>query len=471
MIKYKEYKVSDPIIGFIPFHWNLIRSKYILREREARSVDGSEDLLSVSQYTGVTRRKDRKKDSDFVLTRALSLTGYKTVDVDNLVVNIMLAWNGSLGVSKYAGITSPAYGVYEINEKAVPKYIDYLIRTDLYKALFKLKSTGVIDSRLRLYTDQLYTISLVLPPKDEQIKIAHYLDYKNYQINKYIRIKKRQIELLKELKQTIINDAVTGKIDVRTGKPYPKYKDSGVDWLGMIPDDWVLRKLKQVASIKPSGVDKLSKEDEVPVNLCNYTDVYNNEYITSDMTFMSATVTKGEFADYSLLKGDIVVTKDSEIWNDIGVPALIIQDIADLVCAYHLCIIRPFHEDLESKFILRALQAKAYQYQFHIRANGITRYGISKNAIGYALIAVPPYDVQKSICVHVNESCLMIDAQIENINNQIPVIKELQNRLISDVVTGKMDVREIAVPDLPDEELEPAYEMEEEPVEEIENAD
>ncbi len=312
---------------------------------------------------------------------------------------------------------------------------------------------------------------VAIPPLTEQIQIARYLDYKNYQINKYIRIKKRQIELLKELKQTIINDAVTGKIDVRTGKPYPKYKDSGVDWLGMIPDDWVLRKLKQVASIKPSGVDKLSKEDEVPVNLCNYTDVYNNEYITSDMTFMSATVTKGEFADYSLLKGDIVVTKDSEIWNDIGVPALIIQDIADLVCAYHLCIIRPFHEDLESKFILRALQAKAYQYQFHIRANGITRYGISKNAIGYALIAVPPYDVQKSICVHVNESCLMIDAQIENINNQIPVIKELQNRLISDVVTGKMDVREIAVPDLPDEELEPAYEMEEEPVEEIENAD
>lgn len=314
-------------------------------------------------------------------------------------------------------------------------------------------------------------IPVIKPTYIEQIQIARYLDYKNYQINKYIRIKKRQIELLKELKQTIINDAVTGKIDVRTGKPYPKYKDSGVDWLGMIPDDWVLRKLKQVASIKPSGVDKLSKEDEVPVNLCNYTDVYNNEYITSDMTFMSATVTKGEFADYSLLKGDIVVTKDSEIWNDIGVPALIIQDIADLVCAYHLCIIRPFHEDLESKFILRALQAKAYQYQFHIRANGITRYGISKNAIGYALIAVPPYDVQKSICVHVNESCLMIDAQIENINNQIPVIKELQNRLISDVVTGKMDVREIAVPDLPDEELEPAYEMEEEPVEEIENAD
>ena len=298
------------------------------------------------------------------------------------------------------------------------KYIYYLFRSLPIQEQIWLNVRG--SAQPGLTAQFLKNIDIQIPAIDEQTKIARYLDYKNYQINKYIRIKKRQIELLKELKQTIINDAVTGKIDVRTGKPYPKYKDSGVDWLGMIPDDWVLRKLKQVASIKPSGVDKLSKEDEVPVNLCNYTDVYNNEYITSDMTFMSATVTKGEFADYSLLKGDIVVTKDSEIWNDIGVPALIIQDIADLVCAYHLCIIRPFHEDLESKFILRALQAKAYQYQFHIRANGITRYGISKNAIGYALIAVPPYDVQKSICVHVNESCLMIDAQIENINNQIP---------------------------------------------------
>ena len=439
MIKYKEYKVSDPIIGFIPFHWNLIRSKYILREREARSVDGSEDLLSVSQYTGVTRRKDRKKDSDFVLTRALSLTGYKTVDVDNLVVNIMLAWNGSLGVSKYAGITSPAYGVYEINEKAVPKYIDYLIRTDLYKALFKLKSTGVIDSRLRLYTDQLYTISLVLPPKDEQIKIAHYLDYKNYQINKYIRIKKRQIELLKELKQTIINDAVTGKIDVRTGKPYPKYKDSGVDWLGMIPEEWESMRLKNIVRMKSGeGItsNEISEVGDYPVYGGNGIRGYSSRF-THDGEYIL-------IGRQGALCGNIHTTK-GKIWASEHALVTLINSNIDIDWLAYVMV-----------------NMNLGQY-----SETAAQPGISVDKIMKLSIPFPDIMVQSIIASSIKNNVKRIDRGIADYEKMITMLTDLQARLISDVVTGKYDIRDIEVPDVPDDEYS---EEQEEDTEDMEDA-
>ncbi len=438
-----------PVLDYIPYHWKEIRSKYLLEERDDRSSDGNEDLLSVSQYTGVTKK--RKQISGSNDSRASSLEGYKQVDQDNLVINIMLAWNGSLGVSKYQGIVSPAYGVYKINNVVYPTYLHYLVKSEEYKTLFRMYSTGVIDSRLRLYSDQLFSLRFIVPSYTEQEQIAHYLDYKNHLINKYIRIKKKQIELLKELKQAIINDAVKGKIDVRTGKPYPKYKDSGVDWLGMIPEGWSVKKLRNVATIKPSGVDKKTNASERPVRLCNYTDVYKNEYIVPDMEFMEATVSESEYNEYRLYKGDIIITKDSEMWNDIAVPSLICQDIRDLVCAYHLCLIRITNDCVTPEFILRLLQAKTYQYQFHIAANGITRFGVSKNTIKDALIAVPPKVTQNHLCDYLLSLCEKIETQIKTINSQIPYIKELQTRLVSDVVTGKLDVREIEVPDFVEE--------------------
>jgi type I restriction enzyme S subunit len=219
----------------------------------------------------------------------------------------------------------------------------------------------------------------------------------------------------------------------------------------MIPEGWSVKKLRNVATIKPSGVDKKTNASERPVRLCNYTDVYKNEYIVPDMEFMEATVSESEYNEYRLYKGDIIITKDSEMWNDIAVPSLICQDIRDLVCAYHLCLIRITNDCVTPEFILRLLQAKTYQYQFHIAANGITRFGVSKNTIKDALIAVPPKVTQNHLCDYLLSLCEKIETQIKTINSQIPYIKELQTRLVSDVVTGKLDVREIEVPDFVEE--------------------
>jgi len=244
MQTYTHYKDSGiDWIGPIPEHWEIRRFKYLFNEINERSIDGNEDLLSVSQYTGVTKKSDKIDDGD-LLTNASTLEGYKKVRKHQLVSNIMLAWNGSLAFSEYNGITSPAYCIYELKHDDVYKYFHYLFKTDLYKSEFKRNSSGVIESRLRLYTDDFFSIWSVLPPIQEQEAIAKFLDDKTAKIDALVQTKEQQIEKLKELRQAKIHQAVTKGLDANVPT-----KDSGVDWIGEIPKHWEVKRLKHIKKV------------------------------------------------------------------------------------------------------------------------------------------------------------------------------------------------------------------------------
>ena len=140
-------------LGNYPAHWEVLRIKNLFQEMDSRSETGSDELLSVSHYTGVTLKRESLGNEDDHLSNAESLVGYKLVEKGDLVINIMLAWNGSLGISPHNGMTSPAYCVYRIKGENNPKYFGYLFTTNLFKAEFRRNSTGIIDSRLRLYSE------------------------------------------------------------------------------------------------------------------------------------------------------------------------------------------------------------------------------------------------------------------------------------------------------------------------------
>ncbi len=123
---------------------------------------------------------------------------------------------------------------------------------------------------------------------------------------------------------------------LRRFKPYPAYNDSGVEWLGKIPAHWEMKRLKAIASVQLSNVDKQSVEGQESVRLCNYVDVYYNEHITPDLDFMAATATPEQMRLFSLRAGDVLITKDSESWTDIAVPAVVTSDLPDTLCGYHL---------------------------------------------------------------------------------------------------------------------------------------
>ena len=153
-------------------------------------------------------------------------------------------------------------------------------------------------------------------------------------------------------------------------------------WTGELPDNWETKPLRSAADYVVSNVDKVTDDDEIPIRLCNYTDVYNNEFITLALDFMQATASEAEISKFRVAVDDVIITKDSESWDDIGVPALVRETAGDLVCGYHLALLRPLKQKMDGAFLFRCLQAKPVRVQLELATNGVTRFGIPKSEIG-----------------------------------------------------------------------------------------
>lgn len=210
-----------------------------------------------------------------------------------------------------------------------------------------------------------------------------------------------------------------------------------------LPSHWRGLKLKHVASIRLSNVDKKSVEGERSVRLCNYVDVYNNDFITADMPFMEATATEGQIERFGLKAGDVLITKDSEAWDDIAVPALVPADLDGVLCGYHLAHVRPRPEVMLGRFLARAFSAEDVADQFRVAANGITRFGIGMDEISGALFPVPPLEEQHAIADYLDRKTTEIDALIAKKRGMIDLLHEKRQALISEAVTRGLD------PDVP----------------------
>ena len=217
--------------------------------------------------------------------------------------------------------------------------------------------------------------------------------------------------------------------------PYPQYKPSGVEWLGEVPEHWKVKRLKTSATCWVSNVDKIPAEDELPVRLCNYTDVYYHDHITPEMELMETTATADEIRRFGLREGDVVITKDSEEWNDIAVPALVKKSAPDLVCGYHLAIVRARRNVLDPDYLLRAFQSCAINQQFQVAASGVTRYGLPKASIGDSQIPLPDLTEQRAIAAFLDRETGRLDNLIAKKRQLIEKLKEKRTALISRTVT------------------------------------
>ena len=225
--------------------------------------------------------------------------------------------------------------------------------------------------------------------------------------------------------------------------PYPAYKPPGIEWLGDIPAHWHARRLRNLIEMRVSNVDKHISDNELPVRLCNYVDVYKNDRITEDITFMRATATANEIDRFRLEAGDVLITKDSETWNDIGVPALVQDSAIDLVCGYHLALLRPSKTKLIGSYLFRSLQSPNVAYQFHVSANGVTRYGLTHEAIKSVLIPLPPLHEQTAIARYLDHVDRRIHRYIQAKQKRITLLHEARQAIIHRAVTRGLD------PDVP----------------------
>jgi|GEM_PF-1437808 len=233
-----------------------LRFKAFMRERNLLSMNGEESLLSVSEYYGVKPREEIKDDDEFI-SRAESLEGYRIVKKGDLVMNYMLAWKGAYGISKYEGIVSPAYAVFYIDETVANlNYIHYKLRTDEFKVLFRSRSKGIIESRLRLYPEIFLSLQASLPPLAIQERIASFLDGETARIDALIEKKKRLVELLEEKRKAEVMNVLTKGLN-NSAEVTP----SNFSWIGNYPKHWKMFRLRHLVNINTGNKDTENKKD------------------------------------------------------------------------------------------------------------------------------------------------------------------------------------------------------------------
>lgn len=222
-----------------------------------------------------------------------------------------------------------------------------------------------------------------------------------------------------------------------------------------LPPGWKLERLKYFAEVRNSNVDKTISEDEEPIRLCNYTDVYYNDRITPDLNFMEGSATAAEIERFQLKRGQVIITKDSEGWDDIAIPALVTENMPDVLCGYHLSVFEPGPQ-LDGGYLAWLCRAEPLNDQFKLAANGVTRFGLGQYPMKNAVIALPPLGTQRLITRFLDEKTKWINELTEKISggvveSRIPnstlklrekslldLLMEYRSALIAAAVTGQI---------------------------------
>lgn len=441
---YPEYKDSGVSwLGKIPAHWESQKLGKMLTPVSDRNRQDL-PLLSVVREKGVIKRNvsSKKENHNFIPD---DLSNYKVVKRSQFAMNKMKAWQGSYGVSDLDGIVSPAYFVFDLDGVG-GKFFHLAVRSKAYVPFFAQASDGVRVGQWDLSQPRMREIPFFIPSVEEQTQIARFLDWKAAQINKFIRSKRRLIELLKEQKQNVINQAVTQGLD-----PNVKLKPSGVEWIGDIPEHWDATKLKRVVSFNPSKSEtRASPADEEKVVFLPMENISVNGDIDCSEKRTLSEVWSGFTYFY---RGDVVVAKITPCFEN-GKGAYLDRLESDFgFGTTELIVLRPKRaiDGAFLRFLTSTKQFLLLGEQYMTGAAGQQR--ISSDFVKNYPIGLPPIDEQLEILEHIQEKSAEIDQAITRAEREIELMREYRTRLISDVVTGQVDVRGIEVPEVAEEEL------------------
>ena len=436
---YPKYKDSGvPWLAEVPEHWEVQRLKYLFREVDERSETGDEEMLSVSHLTGVTPRREKS----VTMFLAESNVGHKRCAPGDVVVNTMWAWMAALGVARQHGLVSPSYAVYRPlqDELLEPMFVDRLLRTEALRAEYVRYSTGVNSSRMRLYPERFLTLRIPLPPFGEQRTIARFLAHLDQPVARYIRAKNKLIALLNEQKQAIIDRTVMGGL-----APNIRLKDSGVESLGRFPEGWAVARLRSLVEFVTSGSRAwsgfASSSGPLFLRIGNLKRGSLDLDLSNCMRVNLPREEIGEARRARVQPGDVLLS----ITAYIGSVAVIPDDIGEAYVSQHVACCRFRPGVVNPKWIGYVLLSNVGQAHGILSMYGGTKQGLSLDDVNDYPVMLPPRAEQDSLVAHIDRRRQACDATIANLTQQIRAIREFRTRLIADVVSGKVDVREAAV--------------------------
>lgn len=417
--RYDTYKDSGvQWLGEIPSHWKSILNGFIFRE-DVRTPKEGDISLSLSQKDGLIPTDEMKESS----LKTSSYDNWKRVLPNDLVLNRFKAHLGVMFASKYEGMVSFHYGVYKSILPTNPKYYEYLFHTPTYRFIYAEASKGMTVGLQNLSNAGFYNIKSTYPPLSEQHSIVTYLDDKCAKIDEWIEKKEKEVELLGEMKQRVIADAVTRGLN-----PNVKMKETGIAWLPEVPEHWEVVKAKN-----------LFKKEQRPV-------IEGDDIVTcfrdGEVTLRKNRRTTGftEATDYShyqhICKGDLVIhqmdafagacgVSDSD---GMGTPVLsVCTPKTDKTLNYYYAhIVRLMGKNGYILSLYRGIRERSSDFRF--------------DTFGKQWLPVPPHSEQQEIVSYINDKTSKIDTLVAKVTKEIEHLKEYKQRLISDVVTGQIKV-------------------------------
>ncbi|MGC1097246.1 restriction endonuclease subunit S [Pantoea agglomerans] len=433
---YNSFKNIDADwLGIIPSHWGIIRLRYLFR-RVKRTNCSDKELLSVYRDYGVVPKNSRddnhNKPSD-------DLSPYQLVESGDLVMNKMKAWQGSIAISDYEGIVSPAYFVYAFSGEGriaiSTKYVHYLLRSPAYIKQYMARSKGIRVNQWDLEPEAFEHIEVLLPSFEEQKAIAAFLDRETQRIDCLIEQKQIFIKLLKEKRQALISHVVTKGLN-----PNAEMQNSGIEWIGQVPNHWEISKIRYLGQCQ-NGINIGGEFFGYGTPFVSYSDVYKNTSLPEKVQGLVLSTEKDQ-DNYSVIAGDVLFTRTSETIEEIGFSAVCKSTIEKAVFAGFLIRFRPNKENLEigfSEYYFRNEKLRAF---FAKEMNLVTRASLSQDLLKKMPVLLPPNDEQNEIANYLQTECEKFSEILAETEKTILLLKERKTSLISAAVTGKIDVRE-----------------------------
>lgn len=442
MVEYESYQATPyRWLPQVPKHWIEKTIRQITFVQSERCGNRKLELLSVYREYGVIPKSSRDDNHN---KESLDLSNYKVVHVGDLVLNKMKMWQGSLGVSRYEGIVSPAYIICKVLDGDINlDYLHLLLRSARFKSYYNQYSYGIRVGQWDMHYDDFKNLKIYIPPRAEQDQIVRFLDWKVSEINKLIGIRRKEIHELEKLKARTIDKAVIHGLHGDTER-----HNDDIRWDIDYPATWGLERLRNLftfrkglsitkANLEPTGIPVISygqvhskKNSMVGLNdeLFKYV---NPSYL---QTYPTALVQKGDF----------IFADTSEDLSGCGNCAYIDRN-GEIFAGYHSVIAHP-KGSIDNKYFAYLFKSPTWRYQIRKKVNAVKVYSITQQILKDVFLLVPPQEEQQEIVHYLDSACSKIDFLIENTHKKISELTEMKSVIISHVVTGKIDVRNVTVP-------------------------
>lgn len=424
---YDTYKDSDIAwIGNIPSEWEIKKLGNFYTQRNEKVSDKDFSPLSVTMQGILPQLETAAKTNDG--------DNRKLVKVGDFVINSRSDRRGSCGISPYDGSVSLINTVLCPKDKMNAKFYNWLFHTTMFADEYYKWGHGIVDDLWTTRWSEMKNISVVEPPLSEQQAIALYLDEKCGEIDSLISLQEEMISELQAYKQSIITEAVTKGLDSNV-----PMKDSGVEWIGMIPEGWKIQRLRTLGNCQ-NGISKGGEYfgDEFDFPFVNYTDAYKN--IDVPYPEGRANSTEEDRKQYSLIEGDILFTRTSETIDEIGYASTCTQTIPNAVFSGFLIRFRPTGKELYYGFSKYYFRSSIHRAFFVKEMNLVTRASLSQNLLKNLPTLIPPLSEQQAIASYLDEKTSQIDSHIAIKQEKITELKDYKKSIIYEYVTGKKKV-------------------------------